>query len=132
VPRPLQVACWGGVPVATVLRPLVVMVPPVMVPAPGPLQPVRLSVPEMVCWVAVLVIPGESVAVPDPPVQVIVGAAKAGAVPARMRPTPLMPVTATATPKRFNLNAIPPCRERRTCPSLWIAADGRADSDAAV
>jgi hypothetical protein len=72
------------------------------------LQPVTLLVLEMVCCVGVLLIPGEKVELPDPPVQVINVEAKAGAVPARMSPAPLSAVTATATVKRFNLNAVTP------------------------
>ena len=110
---PPHVACIGGVPVASVLRLLTVTVPPVMV-VPEPLQPVIVLVLEMVCCVGVLVIPGEKVDVPDPPVHVSNVDAKAGAVPARMRPAPLRAVTATATVKRFNLNAVTPVSKRRT------------------
>jgi hypothetical protein len=112
----------GGVPVGTVLRPLTVTVPPVMVPEP--LQPVRWSAPEMVCWVGVLVTPGERVEEPDPPVQVSNVDAKAGVVPSPTAAAAMRLANATATLIRFNLGnfrfPLVRCEGRR--PRYWIAA----------
>jgi hypothetical protein len=102
VTRPWQLACIGGVPVANVLRPVTVTVPPVMV-VPVPWQPVTELVLEMVCWVGVLLIPGEKVELPDPPVQVSSVDAKAGVVPRPTAAAAVMVANATPIDKRLKL-----------------------------